>query len=114
MQLSTSTLLSPLLLVSFLLILLNFMPVVPLFSIRLRCRPPTWDQTTTFLSHFVVFLLWLYKRRCGVSRDWFRVILATGPPLSASARTCQISSLSPAHSGALLTQVSSPSASSKA
>lgn len=49
-----------------------------------------------------------------MARDWFRVILATGPPLSASARTCQISSLSPAHSGALLTQVSSPSASSKA
>lgn len=71
-------------------------------------QPPAWDQTATFLSHFVVFLLWLHKRSCGVARDWSRVVLATGPPLSASARTCQISSLSPAHSGHLQVPAAKP------
>lgn len=71
-------------------------------------QPPAWDQTATFLSHFVVFLLWLHKRSCGVARDWSRVVLATGPPLSASARTCQISSLSPARSGHLQVPAAKP------
>lgn len=86
----------------------EFMPVVPLFSIGLRCSlllgirqlpssPTLWCSFSGCTKGDVVWP--------GSGSD---LVLATGPPLSASARTCQISSLSPARSGHLQVPAAKP------